>query len=487
VVENSSPISDKTVSNALLQWERRMPGGSLANRAEPGAPGSRPPIWTRNTFAQGQLPTRQAASAVQQRAFPWLAPSRSVSTNSFVRVFLVLLFIEAAFATYALAQPPQSAALPRVFRSALLQLFPESPTEVVESLPQPLCLGSGIRNAKELNQQLGVFETVPRTAGSTFEAGPTTLMAQLRRLNQTIEISNPHLSASQEAEVERARNLLYAPGTRDTPTEPYRKYLDYQHRERDLSKKLAGADPTTGGQAVLTQELLDLRRDWSLYGDRAELEHALNTLHQFGTADARALHDSWTLALQGDQVGDYAGILRLVANMDGWTALTVPVGTQVANTATIVLNDHRRPRREIPLRGLAQISFRAAIYKVPRPALAHQFLLSPNWRSMDSFVLSDGLPTDSPSELVPRAVTSLVVVKGVEYRFEGETITADVIQAINAGADVTIGGFPAGGQSIASFTSPSYIATSNPCIVAALVALLPKIPNTSPTDRWPWW
>jgi hypothetical protein len=405
-----------------------------------------------------------------------------------VKTWVSLMLLQAAGALVAhAADLPADAALPRVIRGALLDLLPQSPTEPLQTLPVPLCLPTGNLDTLLPQQVLSVFERVPLSDGPAFEASEPTLMTQLRRLEKTVELSDPQLSKEQERDLQAARALLYQAGTKNDPSEAYQTYLNYEKKEREILEKIRRT-PDAGARALLTRDLRELRTDWEVYGRRDTISRALITSQQFGSGDARALRNSWAATLQSEQVGDYSHLWDFISNMADWSAVTIPVPSGIlARSGVSVANMQGGYKRILPLEGVIEISFRVGVFRIPRPALAHPFLRSSNWRSTESYVLSDGVPKDSPAELVPRAVTSLIVVKGLEIRFDSPKNWRGLARVMQGTASVLAGGFPVSGHGISSFGSPGYIALSNPCVVGAFVAQVPKIPNTLPTDRWPWW
>jgi hypothetical protein len=405
-----------------------------------------------------------------------------------VRVWVAFVLLQVAGSLVALAAGlPADAALPRVIRGALLELLPQSPTEPLQTLPVPLCLPTGNLDTLLPPQALNVFERVPLSDGPAFEASELTLMAQLRRLDKTLELSDPQLSEDQERDLQAARALLYQAGTRNDPSEVYKIYLSYETKERELLEKIRRT-PDAGARAVLTRDLRDLRNDWEVYGRRDIISNALISIQRFGSGDARSLKNSWDATLHAEEVGDYSQLWDFVSSMSDWTAVTIPVpASSLAGSGVSVANTQGGYNQALPLEGVIELSFRVGVFHIPRPALAHPFLRSPRWRSTDSYVLSDGIPKDSPAELVPRAVTSLIVVKGLEIRFDSPNHWRGLARLMQASASVRAGSFPISGHGMSSFSSPGYIALSNPCIVGAFVAQVPKIPNPLPTDRWPWW
>jgi hypothetical protein len=140
-------------------------------------------------------------------------------------------------------------------------------------------------------------------------------------------------------------------------------------------------------------------------------------------------------------------------------------------------------RSQLPKPG--RLSFDFVRLQISRSALEARFLFDTTWRNKLGFVLSDGNPaTDEDSELLPRVVSELILVKNVEMTFSAD-ISLGAIGALKAGRSISLMGLPIqqDGTRDAVFQL-RYLASGPPSIVGYTILEMPKIPNPAPGRTW---
>jgi hypothetical protein len=393
----------------------------------------------------------------------------------------------AAWSGSAWCQSPPAGALQVIAGNALSDVLAGRPTaSQFRLLPEPRFVVPQADGAYSFAE----FDRIPAGPGvaavDTLGLTSDELLTQLRRLEETIELSEPELTRDQEASLASARALLYENARTQEPTQAHRTYLEFDKRYNGLRAQLTNAT-NAAERASLQLEMRTTEQDWNTYGRRLQIAQALDAVARFTPEQTGRLREAWRAALTASSGADYARVFPAIAGSSGWTALTVPVpADQSAGRMTLTKRNGSGPPVSQDLAGVAQLSMRVLVWRIPRPVLEHPFLRSPNWRSKQSFVLSDGLPISAPSELVPRVISALVLGKGLELTFSSDTSWQTVSQALATSDTVSLGGLTLKTPSAGSpFASPGYVGASAPFVLGVVVSEIPKIPNPSPNDDWP--
>lgn len=332
---------------------------------------------------------------------------------------------------------------------------------------------------------LNPFDRVPIKSSGVFQPGPRSLLDALKILDADIEIKAPDLSDAQKKAADEASHLLYVDSFHIIKTDAYKKYLDYQNRYQDLVERLkkAGANERSG--LILEQQ--SILSDWNIDGQRSKIAAAISTAQQLSADKVKSLKESWETQITPEGVGDYSKLWDQVASLSDWTALSVTTSPAQLQGSLLRAGDSAAQLKiEKACAGLAQISMKVRVFKIPRRAFEHPFLQSSNWQNKKSYVLSDGNPTDTDAELVPRYVTALILVKGLELRFSSISDWREVSSALQTYKYVELGGLPLRtDQGIAPYTSPNYVASATPFLIDVVIREVGKVPNPDPSDNWP--
>ncbi len=183
-------------------------------------------------------------------------------------------------------------------------------------------------------------------------------------------------------------------------------------------------------------------QDWNTYGQRLRISQALDT---------RCPDSARIKPRASARHGIQRSVLRAALTMcacsqrspgrRGWTALTLPVPADQSRGRIILTRQSGGARSCFakPLRRRARSRCECSSGAFRDSVLDHAFLRSPNWRSKQSFVISDGLATSAPSELVPRVISALVIAKGLELTFSSEDSWRTVAQALATSDSVSLG------------------------------------------------
>lgn len=356
----------------------------------------------------------------------------------------------------------------------------------IAPLSAPLLLPA-MTDSDPLLSQLRQFESVPVTSAGTFAPEGRTLLDALKTLDADIEIKAPALSPEQKHAVEDAKRLLYVDSFKFIRTDAYSNFLDYEQKYNDIMNRMSKAS-TTAEKSGIALEQRSLLRDWDVIGQRNQISAALRTIKSSSPEEVNKLRSSWELTLTPTGVGDYSTFWEQIAALNDWTAISISVSPMQLQGALLRAGDSATHiATEKSAAGLVEISLKVRLFRIPRRALDHPFLRSPNWQNKKSYVLSDGSPIDSAAELAPRYVAALVLVKGLELRFASPTDAwTDVARALRANSYVELGGLPLRNEAgPPPYTSPNYISVSGPYAISVVIRDVGKVPNPTPSDEWP--
>ena len=399
---------------------------------------------------------------------------------------LVVLLYLAAVALPSVAQvttPDPAVRLLSVLRQATGLLANSATYESVQLVVPAIPLLSGAVPPNELKQ----FDYVPQEPTDRFASRPDPILAQLKLLDQNIELTTAILSPEQQDSLKKAGALLYTGGILTSKSKEYERYLEFESKYLDLRKALIAAT-NSAERTNIQLQLADTEKDWEVFGKRTEIRQAIDTVSKYSTDKVKDLQKSWEAILVPAGVSDYSKFWDTLALSSDWTAITATLTSQQLQGLTLRTSSGGKSD-STPIAGITQISFKFRVFSIPRAALEHQFLRSPNWRNTRSFVLSDGnAQKTTTAELVPRIVAALLVIKGVEIVFNSAEAWTAVANGLAKNTDVALGGLPIKGVGIPTpYLSPKYLSTAQPFVISAIVSDLPQIPATDPTSTWTWW
>jgi hypothetical protein len=365
-------------------------------------------------------------------------------------------------------------------------------------LSSPIALPS-TNDASDTATILGQFERIPANSRETFFANDqSTLLDALKKLDENIEIKAPDLSASDRRAISDAQSLLYVDDLHLIKTDAYKNYLRYEQKFKDNAAALARASSSAERSGLLLEQR-SISRDWDAIGQREQLSVAVRTIQLSSPESVKALKFSWEATLTPEGVGDYSAFWDQIASLNDWTSVSMTTAATQLEHATLRYGDSAAQAKESDvIEDLIQIAFKVRLFKIPRRALDHAFLRSSNWQNTKSYVLSNGSAKVNPEnkdnvrdkasspELAPRYVAALVLIKGLELRFNSTAKWRNLASLIQSNRYVEYGGLPIKVSAQAPpFTSPNYLAVLSPYIFEVVVRDVPKIPNPNPSDQWP--
>jgi len=334
--------------------------------------------------------------------------------------------------------------------------------------------------------QFEIFNRVPLTGDGAFLPRREDVLSQLKVLDSNVEISPLSLSSDQRQSLLEARRLLYIDALQVLKTRDYERYLEYEGKYVKLKSSLDAAS-SPAERSSLQQQVAIARQDWDTYGNRAVISQALDTVARYGEDKSKQLREDWSKSLTPEGIGDFSQFWQIFSSTTDW--ISISISSQLLDPSQSFSVTTSSGTTQLPPRSITQISFQYRFYKIPRRSLTHPFLQTRNWRNSKSYVLSDGLAADSPSELLPRVVTSLLVVKNLEIIFEPSSSWQLVDQALAKDPTVTLSGLALKSQNkTVAVSLPNYLLVATPFIAGAVVSDVPQIPATGPSDSWPlWW
>lgn len=348
-------------------------------------------------------------------------------------------------------------------------------------LPVPITVPNWLRSAADFGNTLRQLDTVPSRDGRLPPPGAPTLLELAKRLAGTVELSARTPSAGERAELEAARRFLFAAGS-NTPSPVYARYMSFK-QQYDEAVAAFSQEHNEAQRQSLRSRISNIERDWELFGRRAEVDSALQTIsrlddppHTEGLASWRALIERGTLV----PVDPLAAAVASGA----WVRLSLS-SAEVRLPLSLSIARRRGPPQDLVLPAPAQLSLEFSIFEIPRPALAHAFLDDRTWRSRDGLLLSDGDPnSDFPSELIPRFVSHLVLIRNVEVTFERD-LEDSVGRVLQGDESISLSGYPLRSAAGAALVfQPRAIFAGNPAILAIGITSLRRAPNPSPDRQW---
>lgn len=331
--------------------------------------------------------------------------------------------------------------------------------------------------------ELARFDRVPNDNRISFSTRSENIFDQAKLLAKGIEITNPLLTKEQKEAVEAARKLLFT-GSGSVKSETYRRYLDYEKTHFALHAELVKASNPAERTNIL-MKITTNDQDWAAYGKKLEVSQAIATVSKYSSDQVSDLHANWKTLLESPASGSpFDKLWENLASSSDWSSVTTTLPAQ----SPVLLSWQSGAGGKTDTRALTgaiQLSFKWRYFHIPRPVFDHPFLRASNWRNKNSFVLSDGNQKTNPAELVPRLVASVMLVKGLELSFASMDAWRAVSDVLSKNGTVTFGGLPLRGAKVAgAFTSPRYISTPQPLVVAAIIHEMPQIPTTDPNAAW---
>jgi hypothetical protein len=330
---------------------------------------------------------------------------------------------------------------------------------------------------KAFANMLSSYDGVPDPKGNLPKAGSKSIKELLAQFQDSVEIGQRPVSEEQKADLSEAKNTLYKNVDKKTPTPKYTKYLKYRADMETATTQLAAADPAS--RPALLVKIQQLDSDWSVFGSREEIDAALAVLDASGQTNSQTSYQSWKVMVADGKVTDAAKFLNGLYRSSWLRASFASDKLSSLNVALVNLESGKKI--EI---NLSRIAFDYAIIDIDRLELNHQFLSDTTWRTKSGFVLSDGNDAaDTPSEVLPRYVSSLIVVKNLEL-FLTNDLDAGRMKELVAGNSAEISGIPflAGGE--AAVLQTKFIEIAAPVVIGYGWKALDKIPNTEPGLIW---
>lgn len=408
-------------------------------------------------------------------------PLRNSCSRRRISLLIAFLFVTSA------ATPAQDTTqiFLRDMREVIVQglNFNAGDTNQLQVLSEPIILEdyTGIPSQDETTFTL--FDRVPASGASLFLTDPKapTISEILAKIIPLIQLGKVVLTQEEEQEVRDATNFLYENGDHNKPSAKYAKYLDFQSRYNALTKSLQSATSAAEKANIQTQISI-LERNWSLSGYREDVDSNLNILASKGGEDTAAIKADWVATVKASKSGDYGQVWPALARFNDWVITNASLPQPTHKIPLLSKGAKSEQWSQVQISEPTQLAMRICRVGITRPALEHPFFRSRQWKINGAWVLSDGNPLrDVDSELMPRIVSELVLVKGIEIVLGSEEDWKIIATALKNSAEVKLGGLPIQHQAKKGYyLAPKMLALIQPYVIGVVISAVPKIPDPLP-------
>lgn len=327
------------------------------------------------------------------------------------------------------------------------------------------------RNATFLSA-LAQFDTIPDASGR-LPSGAPSLKKVLSDSAGVVEFSKP--IGTDSSNVAAAYKILFADEDHKSPSKNYKEYLQ-RKEEYEAQATLLKTTTDPARKAVLIASLQKLNTNWSLFGHKSEIEAALAIVSSNQDASSSGSYNSWKASIPDGSSIDPLFLAYAVGRTD-W--IRISVSSDALKKA--VLNLHM-DGTAIVIPAISRLTFEYISLNLRRPALEHPFLSDDTWRFKNGLVLSEGDASSSASELLPRYVGGLVLIRNIELAF-AEQLSTEALSALSQSGEAELGGWRF--NTAGSYFQQKLLSLTRPAITSYVVYRLQKTPNPSSNRSWP--
>jgi hypothetical protein len=407
--------------------------------------------------------TRDNEKVRRRQAWGWAMFGRAVSSAPTIFACLALVWTKPAVSQSLNAQD-EIAKL--VLSATGLSSTPTSQSDYFQRSLNQLVLPDYLIGDRWFLDRLREFDGIPTAAGDgKFEQGGS-LPERLESIAGIIEFSSLSLSPEEKTEVRDAQKVLYFDFLNLIPSEAYIAYSKYKDQYDQANSELSGA-PTQQRPLILGR-MRQIERDWTLFGHRSDVDSALSILQKYQTGNAAASSKEWLSSLP-DSASTNAAPLADAFQRTDWIKVTKADDT-IRKRGSLTVG---QSVSDVP--ALSRLSLEFQIVKVNRPALQNAFLADRTWRLKNGEVLSGGA-----NALVPRYISSLLLVRNVEMVFDAEIKQASFAGVANS-PTVSIDNLTVRSDNRGCLVyQAKYFRSCTTSILGYVVSHLPLIPNPDP-------
>jgi hypothetical protein len=343
-------------------------------------------------------------------------------------------------------------------------------------LPVPIQIPNHFFSPKDLPTELAFLKWKPVPAGRQISFDQASdLEVAIRAYSAGVVIGSPVLSPQQESDLAATTSLVRDQG--GNPTAAYKKYQTYMEKAKSLRQKLDHATSAAEG-ASIQDDISSNDEQWTLFGNKAQIDAALAKMRQFTSTDALDLKTDWLESLKKPML-NYSQFFPSMAAHAGW------VDKGISGTGLNGLRPSYSTSALAPPHSMGVVSaFYVSFVRVPvtNTYLAHPFLANNRWKHVSDKLLSSPSGTESVTSWM---VTDVLVVKGLELTCSDVDLWAQFASASLAADEVSIDGFPIKQKgTLVARILPQTICWDRPQIVAVFATQLPTFPSPASNLKW---
>lgn len=375
------------------------------------------------------------------------------------------------------AQSPSSS-LPETLRDLSTAALSQENALGVRSITPPILLSSDFPSLGVLQ-----FLEAPPSLRDVAVAGNTTIQNALRSIVNSVEIGTPELTAAESAAVDQANGYLYLDVDARTPSNAYSTYLSFHDQYEAASSKLSNAT-SSAEKATLETTLARLERDWLLFGFRAEVEAALETIQKFDHGKVLEEFDSWKSQLEAD-TPHFADLVENAFTSSQWIRVESTLSSALVSRVRASVVD-QGTRRDVEFRvPISSVSFDLLVVPLRKDFLDHPFMTSDRWRLSGTVIVSDGdIATSTDQELLNAVIGSVYLIKNIEVHM-AQNIDAPIVKTLARARSASVDGMTVRQELTGSlFITPRSLALYGPFVIAVSIEAPRKTPNPSQNLKW---
>lgn len=283
----------------------------------------------------------------------------------------------------------------------------------------------------------------------------------------SVEIGKISISESHQEQIDEANRLLYDNAETKAKSNAFVKYEEFSRKYDDLLQQIEN-EQNPARQTNLRNRLARIDRDWKTFGQKIEIERALELTRDTGSSDTQALLDDLIEKLENEAPPPIINDILKSAAGTSWVKV-FESGDQIADVDVSI--DVADQSVHIAT-GFTLLECVVTLSTFSFDPFSHDFFTRRDWRLKDGASFSNGTIGDNnANEILPQYVSGVILVSDIRL-----SAPQDIIE----NADSEIQNLSAHGAYLQSnsIKLPSYY------IAGILVVDTPKIPDTLPNVEW---
>lgn len=296
---------------------------------------------------------------------------------------------------------------------------------------------------------------------------PIDLKSALLSALSNVEIGKISIPETLQTQIDEANKLLYDNVETRTKTNAFVKYEEFAREYDDLLQQIE-TEQNPARQTNLRNRLARLDRDWKTFGQKVEIERALELTRDTGPSNTQELLDDLIERLEGDNLPPAIGDILKTAAGTSWVQV-LESGDQISDVDVSI--SFKGQEADVAT-GFTLLEYVVTLSTFSFDPFSHEFFGRRDWRLKDGASFSNGIIGDNgDNEILSQYVGGVVLISDIRL-----SAPQDVID----GMDADLQSLSAHRAYIQrnSIKLPSYY------IAGVVVVDAPKTPDPLPNVEW---